>query len=186
MNGKLTVALLVLTGCADVIGADFGGKTLDMGGQDAGGATSQAGGASTSPDGSLVINEICATDRATFVELYNAGSATIELSDYRLVNGRGGSVLSDRRSLSGSLAPGAFHVSADDCDRSYCDLSFDGTGDTLELRERASGNVLDSVQYPSAEDALDDDASLSRLPNGTGNFAAGAPTPGELNEPAAP
>ncbi len=174
----------VATGGASTGGASTGGAST--GGTSTGGAST--GGASTGGTGggaTIVINEVDAEGSLDFIELYNAGSVSVSLDGYQLVNGVGAPNASKRIDLSGSVAPSKFLVEAESCVLVVCDylpFSIDTSGDTLWLLD-GSGNVVDSVDYPDtdAPGGLAANASYSRLPDG-GDFGPGKPTKGATNQ----
>ncbi len=183
------------TGGTSTGGADTGGTGgASTGGTGTGGAATggaSTGGAATGGTGggvsvSLVINEVYAEGSLDFIELFNTGSATIELAGYELVNGLGEPASSNRIALSGSVAPGKFKVEAEGCVVVVCDyfpFDIDTEGDTVWLLD-GSGHVVDSVSYPDTDSAegLGATQSYSRLPNGSGSFSAGKATKGTVNE----
>ncbi|MDX1547812.1 MAG: lamin tail domain-containing protein, partial [Rhodothermales bacterium] len=149
------------------------------------------------PAPQVVINEIDydqdGTDDAEFVELYNAGSATVDLTGYTLefVNGTGGgAALYDTIVLPAvSLPPGGFYVvCANAATVPGCDLDDgpdtnfiqNGAPDAVGLRD-ALGALVDAVSYegdtgaPYTEGSgagLQDDpsvdfAGIARFPDGT-------------------
>ncbi len=174
----------VATGGANTGGAASGGAST--GGASTGGAST--GGAATGGTGggaTIVINEVYAEGSLDFIELYNAGSVSVSLDGYQLVNGVGSPNATKRIDLSGSVAPSKFLVEAESCVLLVCDylpFSIDTSGDTLWLLD-GSGTVVDSVDYPDtdAPGGLAGNASYSRLPDG-GVFGPGKPTKGTTNQ----
>jgi hypothetical protein len=171
------------TGGSGTGGGNTGGGA--SGGANTGGAASGGSGSGGAAEG-LVINEVYAEGTYAFIELYNKGTSTIDIDDYQLVNGVGAPGSSDRIDLSGSIGAGQYMVEAEGCVLVLCDyfpFSIDTNEDTLWLLD-ASGNVVDSVDYPDTDAAggLDVSESYSRLPNGTGSFAPGKPTKGAQNQ----
>jgi hypothetical protein len=172
------------TGGASTGGTSTGGAST--GGASTGGAST--GGAATGGNGggaTIVINEVYAEGSLDFIELYNAGSVSVSLDGYQLVNGVGAPNTSKRIDLSGSVAPSKFLVEAESCVLVVCDylpFAIDTSGDTLWLLD-GSGNVVDSVDYPDTDGpaGLAANASYSRLPDG-GAFGAGKPTKNATNQ----
>lgn len=143
-------------------------------------AHSNEASATTQSDGSsatVVINEALPApgSGSEWVELYNAGTATVDLTGWQIDDllGAGSAPVS----LSGSIAPGAFYV------HSYSTSVLNNTGDDINLIN-PSGTVVDTTTYGSAPS----DSSWARSTDGTGTFAWDAtPSKGASNAaPAAP
>ena len=141
----------------------------------------------------LVINEVdydqVGTDEAEFFELYNAGTASVDLDPYtvELVNGNGNSVYETVDLPAVTLAPGAyFVVCGDGRNVANCDLDVDpstnliqnGAPDAIGLV--LDGALVDALSYEgdapgytegsgtTVADSNDDAfVSLSRFPAGT-------------------
>lgn len=122
---------------------------------------------------SVVINELYSKGEPDFIELMNTGSEAVPLSSLGLSDGDPAWTLK----LDGELAPGAILDIPCDDEEAGVPFKLSGDGETLTLTDPA-GRVLDEVDFP----ALDDDQSWSRLPDGTGDWDLGIPTPGEANE----
>lgn len=168
----------------------------------------------TAASAQVVINEIDydqpGTDTAEFVELYNAGTATVDLSSYTLsfINGaNGGAVEYNSVPLTGfSLAAGDFFVvcsnvsTTPNCDlvtSSSTNLIQNGAPDAVALYDGA--NIVDTVSYEgdvpgfvegsgAIADGNNVSQSISRVPNGNDtddngtDFCLGIATPGEAND----
>lgn len=203
-----TYADFAWTGPADdSFGAVNAGQTFEGGGP--------PGGGDPAPRQPLVVNEVDydqpGTDRAEFVELYNAGSAPVDLDPYALalVNGNGAAVYRTVDLPAVALAPGAFFVVCTDaasvarCDLDVApdaDLIQNGAPDAVALV--LDGEVVDALSYEgrvdgyaegagsAAADSNDDPfVSLSRLPDGAdtddnaADFALRCGSPGAANRP---
>jgi len=163
-----------------------------------GGSSTSSGSGGASIDG-LVINEIDASDE--WVELYNAGASTVDLGGLKIADyddaTQGPKVDEAMQFPSGTtLAAGEYlFVIGDITDpqpgpqTANCDpgptpcyhvawkISGSG-GDTIYILDEADVGALHQ-EYPP--DAVADGQTYGRLPNGTGSFAACAPTPGAEN-----
>lgn len=171
-------------------------------------------GAASSGAAQVVINEVDydqpSTDRAEFVELYNAGPTSIELSGYtlELINGaNGGATPYKSISLpSATLAPGAFFVICGDASMvSACDLDVspdsnliqNGAPDGMQLL--LQGAVVDALSYEgdvpgvvegagAAADTAASGEGLSRCPDGVDtdnnavDYSLRPTTPGAAND----
>lgn len=134
----------------------------------------------------LVVNEVdydqVGADTGGFVEIYNAGGSSADLTGVALVLVDGGTAAEyQRRALSGTLAPGAYLVVAVDPQNGAPDgialLGADGTLlDALSYEgsiEQATigGRFYDLVEGTALPTATADSntvaGSLSRLPNGS-------------------
>ncbi len=165
----------------------------------------------------IVINEIDydqdGTDTAEFVELYNGGGESADLTDWELtgINGSGGATYL-KVELSGVLPAGGFLVvCANSATVANCDIDTspdtnliqNGAPDALVLANGA-GLLIDAVSYegdvPGAVEGSGDGLvdnpgagarSLSRLPDGADSnqnnvdFIVSCVTPGETNVDAA-
>lgn len=127
-------------------------------------------------DAGLVLNEIVYDDAATGladqIEIYNAGSASVDLTGWR--------VSDEKRDSFGAapagtvLAPGAFLVLVKDVDFAF-GL---GKGDEVVLHD-PEGVEVDSYAYANTAPL----AVWARCPDGTGDWAhATAATPGAPND----
>ena len=148
----------------------------------------------------VVFNELCgnkAYDGNKFIELYNAGDAEGSLEGWTIRK-----YAADATDVEGKynicwtapagkkLAAGAYLVLG--ADQTDPELGFDAglsakKGIKFELVD-AEGNVVDKFVRgedadPFGEEPLPEnkEASYSRVPNGTGEWAYAAPTPGEAN-----
>jgi hypothetical protein len=172
-------------------------------GATSGSATGTSTGATTSSvttgggPGGVTINELSGAG-ADFIELFNAGSDTVDLSGVKIADQDtpGMPKLTSAVTLPAgtSLPPGAYlfilggQASDPGAPQTMCapgpapcffatyKLS-NKNGDEVFLLDKNDA-VLESVTYPGN---LATGETWSRLPNGTGAFAAGAATPGAAN-----
>mgnify|MGYP003288723891 FL=1 len=149
---------------------------------------------------SVVFNELCgnkAYDGQKFIELYNTGNAEVDLKGWTIRK-----YAADATDVEGKynncwVAVEGIKIAAG----GYLVLTADQTDPTLGFNAGLSakkgvkfelvdpqGNVVDKFVRgedadPFGEEPLSEnkDASYSRVPNGTGDFAYAAPTPGEAN-----
>jgi len=139
----------------------------------------------------LLINEFVSDTPGTvvdpdWVEIYNSSDGILDLSLYRLED-----EASNTKTLSGNLNPKSW-ATFDWSNRLNKD------GDTIYLREKVSGNTIDSVKYGSGGviGAPGPGKSAGRMPDGadnwvifdnptkgTANFVALTPTPTEIPTP---
>jgi hypothetical protein len=182
-------------------GGAGGGVT---GGGTGGGATGGGTGGGTTGGGggnhpvTVVINEIAGVGQ-DFVELYNPGTAAVDLSSWSLTDmdkNDAGPKVADAVTLpSGTLlSPGAFLLlvlerkdagvgATTDCPGSLpaCFQAGWGIsnskGETIFVLD-TQGGIAAQQHYPGAQDAGE---SYARLPDGTGAFDIAAPTPGASN-----
>jgi len=141
-----------------------------------GGSPGDMDGAWTGGLRDVVINEVLAraggAGAAQFIELYNCGTRTNDLS---------GCVLTDDPAkdrfvfpLGTTVLPGGFVSVGQD----QLGFALSGTGGTLYLIESDHRRVLDAVQYELQSEGV----SYGRWPNGArGLYPLGAPTPGAGN-----
>jgi len=162
----------------------------------------------------LVINEVDydqpSTDTAEFIEIYNPGPATLDLSGYSLVlvNGNGGTIYSTIPFPSVSLAAGDYYVVCGNAGTTLnCDLDVspdsdliqNGAPDAVALLD-PSQILIDALSYEGsvpgytegpgaiADDSSQADMGLSRCPNGADSddnsldFSLQAITPGAGND----
>ena len=144
----------------------------------------------------LVVNEIdydqVGTDTAEFIEIYNPGSAPVNLGQFAidLVNGNGGTVYNTISLPGVDLAAGDYFVVCGDAATvPECDLDVapdtnliqNGAPDAVAIVETASGDIVDAVSYEGdtanpytegsgtglIDDPTIDFAGISRYPNGT-------------------
>lgn len=148
----------------------------------------------------VVFNELCgnkAYDGQKFIELYNKGNAEIDLNGWKIRK-----YAADATDVAGKynncwvavegikITAGGYLVLASD--QTDPTLGFDAglsakKGLKVELVD-ASGNVVDRFVRgedtdPFEEESLAENknASFSRVPNGSGDWAYAVPTPGEAN-----
>ncbi len=145
------------------------------------------------PDATLVINEIdydqVGADSGGFVEIYNAGSGTADLSGIALVlvdGGTGAEYL--RRTLTGSLAAGAYLVVEVDPQNGAPDgvalvgsggtlldaLSYEGAIEAATIGGATYDLVEGTVLPAATADSNTATGSLSRIPNGADTNDAAA------------
>lgn len=121
----------------------------------------------------LVINEFVANPTASsdeWIELYNSGSTTIDLTDWKLTDAA--SHVRDLTSL-GNIAPGNFKV----LETPEGFLNNSGS-DTLYLKN-SSDTIVDSHTYTGT---IAEEKSIGRDADGTGNFkTCGTSTKGTTN-----
>jgi hypothetical protein len=148
----------------------------------------------------VVINEISA-DKSDFIELFNAGTVSVALGGYQVADldtTTGGPKVADAVTLPAdfSLAPGAYLVIdannpapkdgiVNDCPESGAAECIQATfglsataGETAYLLD-PQGNVVAQASLPA--NGAPKPASWCRLPNGSGDFALCASTPGAEN-----
>jgi hypothetical protein len=138
------------------------------------------------PGAELVINEIdydqVGADSGGFVEIYNAGGSAADLSGIALVlvdGGTGAEYL--RRTLTGTLAAGAYHVVEVDPQNGAPDgvaligaggslldaLSYEGAIESATIGT-VTYNLVEGTVLPAATaDSNTVAGSLSRIPNGS-------------------
>lgn len=139
--------------------------------------------------GNIVINEFLASNDTTntdqdgdyddWVELYNKGTETVDISGYQLSDDK--SELDLFVFPSGTtLAPNSYLVVwADkdtDQDGYHADFKISASGETIYLAD-ANSTILDSIEFGDQNT----DESFGRYPNGTGNFKVMDPTVGTEN-----
>ncbi len=134
--------------------------------------------------GDLVINEFMASNSTTqpdqngefddWIELYNNGSSTIDLSNYYLSDDAADMLLW-QFPVGATIAAGDYFVLWADDDLTqtgaHANFKLSSGGETLFLSD-GSGTVIDQVTY----DAQTTDISYGRYPNGTGSFIEMLPT----------
>ncbi len=147
------------------------------------------------PSGDANGDGIADATEDEFVEIVNTGNAIVNLYEYSIEDGVGtrhvfplGTTLCPGQAIvvfGGETPSGDFGGSAVQVATSNL-LGLNNDGDTVTLRD-PEGNVLDSVTYTGSGDAAgDDDQSITRDPDLSGNFikhslvsgAAGAFSPG--------
>ena len=169
------------------------------------------------PVGGLVINELdydtYMIDNAEFIELYNGGTTTADLSSYVLVleNGANGAQY-QRIALTGAIAPGGFHTIGDPTlattvtlDQTFATDNFiqNGSPDGVGLFYAPAGQPMDLVGYegsiaigqtdfgtfafndvlPGVLDSNTVNQSFARIPDGGAWASSATPTPGATNQP---
>jgi hypothetical protein len=175
---------------------DLGGPSPDLGGTD--------GGSSPGP-GALAINEIRATGD-DWIELMNTGTTSLDVSGLRVADyddaAMGPKVAEAVAIPAGTIIPagGYFVVVADvaapraglqtgclagvvpACVEAPYGLS-GSRGDRVFVLAAASDTVLLEAEYPGpgAPTTVPDGSTWARLPNGSGAFSVGAPTPAAEN-----
>jgi hypothetical protein len=119
-----------------------------------------------------------------WIEIFNAGSAPIDLTALRLFE----SGTNHKIAGSGTLAPGTYAIVADNAEKFRADwpafsgslfdsaFSLSNSGETIELRD-AKGTVLDTATFASGMGGNGTGDSLQRRNTGV-PFEAGIPTPG--------
>jgi LPXTG-motif cell wall-anchored protein len=127
-------------------------------------------GETTSSSPSVVINEVVYDDvvpgTPDSIELFNAGTETVELSGWSLHDDKD---RTGKGTISGTLAPGEFTVFQQK-EGSQGDFDFGlGKGDSAVLKD-ATGAVVDRLDYKATAPLAD----WSRCPDGSGDFAPGA------------
>lgn len=173
-------------------GAKSGASTSGKGSTASGSQSTATG----SGMGGLTVNEISAQGD-DYIELFNTGSDAVDLSNLRVADEDSPGVpkLTEAVTLpeGTSIAPGAYLFvlagvsnpgtgpqtecapGPSPCFQAGFGLSKDGDG-VYVLAEDDS--IIVSAEYPGA---LPDGATWSRLPNGSGDFGNGTPTPGAEN-----
>lgn len=177
---------------------------LLMGCSDEGSTSSTASGSSSSGGGgktsTVVINEINATGEE-WVELKNTGDADVDLQQFavtdQLVDGSPNFAEAVRFQAGTSLAPGEYLLIVGKvatplpgpqstclmaggpatCYQAAWGIS-SAKGDKVFFLDDADG-IIEQEAYPA--NVAPAGSSYSRLPDGTGNFAIGKPTPGAAN-----
>lgn len=206
----ILLSTLMVAGCSEakVDGAggstsSTGSSTATMGTTAVSGSTSTmstsatSGSTSSGGPGGVVINEMSGAGD-DYIELFNAGGDTVDLSGLRITDQESPGVpkLADAITLpAGTTLPkGAYlfilcgvpNPSPDPvtecapgpapCFQADFKLS-NSEGDAVFLVD-ADDEILEEDAYPGN---LDDGTTWSRLPNGTGAFAEGDATPGAAN-----
>ena len=145
--------------------------------------------AQSSGDSEVVINELLSRNDTTledefteyddWIELYNKGTSTVDLSGYYLSDNE---AEPDKWELPANveLSPAAYLLIWADEDQEqgalHTNFKLSGSGESL-LFSSPELVLLDAIQFPE----LGADTSLSRLPNGTGVFSMTPPTPMAVN-----
>ena len=142
----------------------------------------------------VTINELMPRNETTladeagefddWLELYNHGTETVDLSGWHLSDDPDAP---DQWAFPAGtvLEPDAYLIVWADEDSEqgplHTHFKLSGNGETLLLSD-ADLALVETVEFP----ALKEDESYARLPNGTGDFSATAPTPGANNDPPPP
>jgi len=176
--------------------ADLGMSPVDLGGADGG---------TSSGFGALAINEIRATGD-DWIELMNTGTTTLDVSGLRVADyddaamapkvaeavalpagttiPAGGYlvVVADVAAPRAGLQTGCLAGAVPSCVEAPYGLS-GSRGDRVFVLAAATDTVLVEAEYPGpgAPVTVPDGSTWARLPNGTGAFAVGAPTPAAEN-----
>lgn len=119
--------------------------------------------------GSVVINEVFSTGSPDWVELYNPGTASIDISGYKMYDPDGNTGAKDKFVVpAGTVIPAGGYLTLD-CDGSGANLNpnfkFSASGEEVWI-ENTTGTIVDHVVFP----ALGTDTSYARVPDGTANF----------------
>lgn len=136
--------------------------------------------------GMIVMNEIYSRgtdDNPDWIELYNKGELTLNLTGYKIYDNGGQSGSKPKKIIPAgtALPPGGFYVIVtDDDDPSGFGLSSGGEEVWLE---NADGEVIDNLTFPP----MDENQSYGRFPDGSDNWQLlAALTPGAPNSNTAP
>lgn len=207
---KIALVSILLVGCSEAASTtkDSGAAGDSTTGQDS--STQDSGGNTLDSglvvDGSLcghtvldpkntplVVNELLAKG-SEFFELYNTSSTAIDLSGLSVADtDDDGGCPKTSAALTfpqgTSIAGGAYIVvntgqaMAGQCDAGCFNATYkisNGTGETIFVLG-TGGDITTTGTYPP--NAAPAGKSWARLPNGTGDFAAGTPSPGAANIP---
>ncbi len=202
-----------LAACDEAAPAGAGGGSSSSTGTGAGGAgstsTSSNGSSSTSASSSgsasggvIVINEISAAG-ADWVEIANAGDAVVDLSDVGVCDSDAAGMckIADvvRFPMGTSLGPGQYllilgNMTPTNGPGPYSDCAMLAPSCYYAAWKVSASNgekvhVIDGMDQPITEvdypaNAVPDGQTWSRLPDLTGNFGPGAPTPAAANKAA--
>lgn len=177
--------------------ASGSGSTMTTSNASGATTTAASGSTSTGGPGGVVINEMSGAGD-DYIELYNAGNDTVDLSDLRIADQARPGVpkLEDAVTLpAGTTLPkGAYLFILGGVDQPaagpvtecapgpapcfHAGFKLSNTdGDAVFLLDK-DDKVLEQDTYPGG---LEDGSTWSRLPNGTGTFAEGDATPGAAN-----
>jgi len=139
----------------------------------------------------IVINEFMASNDLTvtdpdgefedWIELYNNGTETVDLSGYFLSD--------DNSDLTQWAFPQGVTLSPDnyliiwadgdlDQDGLHADFRLSASGESIILSNSNGITIIDAIDYPEQTT----DISYARIPNGTGDFQASAPTFNSSND----
>ena len=143
--------------------------------------------ADTDPsDATLVINELLALNNATnvdeagqyedWIELYNTGTATIDLEGFQLTDDPEGGTTPWAIPAGHSIAPGGWFLIWCDDDAGdgelHADFKLEGASEDIALYD-ATGALVDEVDYGDQKA----DISWARSPDGSETWQASTPTP---------
>ena len=114
----------------------------------------------------VVINEVFpnpdgSSEPTEFIELFNLGVESVTITDWQISDTQG--AIKTYIIPEGILGPGAYLSFR----RSTTGIALNNTGDGVELKD-VSGVLKNSMSFGETKE----DRSLSRIPNGTGDFVA--------------
>lgn len=148
-------------------------------------AVAQSAGAAAEAGSRLVINELLANSDASpgvdWIELYNPGPATVDLSGLYLSDNRLN--LLQFKLPAGTLKPGQFKAFSQGTSSGSLPFALDFSGETVYLTAAAGApaaalRVLDAVRY----DALSPEVTFGRYPDGSSCLGSlSSPTRGAAN-----
>ncbi len=131
--------------------------------------------------GSVVINEVFSTGSPDWVELYNPGTAAIDISGYKMYDPDGNTGAKEKFVIpAGTVIPAGGYLALD-CDGSGTNLNpnfkFSAGGEEVWI-ENTTGTIVDHLVFP----ALGADTSYGRVPDGSSTFQMISPaTKGTAN-----
>jgi len=123
----------------------------------------------------LVINEVAAGEAPDWIEVVNATTAAIELSDFVYVD-TAGDFAKAKAFPAMTLAPGAYF--AQDIDDTISGFKL-GSDEAVFVYRASDQTLSDTVDW--AEGAAPAGMSFARLPTVFGDFVTGAPSKGLAN-----
>ena len=123
----------------------------------------------------LVVNEVAAGDTPDWIEVVNATTSAIELSDFVYVDSEG-DFAKAKAFPAMTLAPGAYY--AQDIDDATSGFKL-GSDEAVFVYRAADQALSDSVDW--AEGAAPANMSFARSPTIFGEFATGAQSKGTAN-----
>lgn len=179
------------------------GMAMDAGRVDAGMAmdAGMTGDAGTPVQAAVVINELQASG-TDWIELYNVSGSAQDLSGWSVTDTDDSTGMAEPNTADALVFPAGTQLAADGylvviadntavdgptmaCEGVVMGTCYsagfkvsNGAGESVFLRD-AAGITVDRLDYPG--DATDSTQTWARTPNGTGAFAAAAPTPGAVN-----
>jgi hypothetical protein len=178
--------------------ATGGGSSASGGGTSASGGGTSASGGGTNASSGAVVNEIVARGGNEYVELYNPGSAAVDLSGYAVTDSHddggpdtGKSIRFETGTMLDSHAfalimcgrdaggPSTSCAGGSSCWEATWSIS-NSKGETVWILDPSDQVVAQSYYPPGGADA---GRSYGRLPDGTGNFQETSKTPGAPNAP---